>query len=85
MKVYRNKNFISLIIFIFFIIIAIGSTGGDPKKCQLSGCDRTGKGWRYYTGSDLGSYSYSCVRLGPSTGHSYNYTYCSKSHCIADR
>ena len=61
------------------------SNSSSAKTCKLSGCNRSGNGWRFYTGSDLGAYSYSCVRLGPSTGHSYNYTYCSKAHCAADR
>ena len=61
------------------------SNASSAQICQLAGCSRSGDGWRYYTGSDLGAYSYSCFRLGPSTGHSYNYTYCTKNHCIQDQ
>ena len=61
------------------------SRSSISKTCQLDGCNRSGTGWRYYTGSDLPSYRYSCVRLGPSTGHSLSYTYCTKSHCIEDQ
>ena len=61
------------------------ASSSSYSSCRLSGCNSTPNGWRYYTGSDLGAYSYSCVSLGPSTGHSSKNTYCSKNHCIQDR
>ena len=93
------KHLMSLVGLITFLILAVGSTddsgssskssssssSSKSKTCQLDGCNRSGTGWRYYTGSDLPSYRYSCVRLGPSTGHSLSYTYCTKSHCIEDQ
>ena len=95
---YKINNIISLIaisVFIFFAVGSVDDSGSSSsskksrssksKKCQLAGWNRDGNGWRYYTGSDLGAYSYSCVRLGPNTGHSYSYTYCSKNHCIQDQ
>ena len=79
---------IGLICFVIYLSDGFetnSSSSSSSNSCRLSGCNSTPNGWRYYTGSDLGAYSYSCVRLGPSTGHSYNNTYCSKNHCIQDR
>ena len=84
------KHISSLVGLIVFLILAVGSTDDSSSSsssssasiCKLDGCNRSGNGWRYYTGSDLPSYRYTCVRLGPSTGHSYNYTFCSRDHCI---
>jgi len=71
------KHLISLLVLVFFGLLFMGS----GNTCDLSGCDRDGQGWKYYStsqGSAFGHEFIGCVRKDTSGG------YCSRNHCQQD-